>query len=35
MYVNPFWLGVVGTLVVEIMAVFVGTAITVWRNDKK
>ena len=35
MYVNPFWMGVFVTIVTEILAIFVGTAITVWRNEKK
>ena len=35
MYVNPFWMGVLVTVVVEIVAVLVCAVIVAGRSDNK
>ena len=35
MYINPFWFGVLVTIIVEIVACIVGAAITANKRGKK
>lgn len=35
MYVNPFWLGVLVTVVVEIVGIFIYAMALTWKRGKK
>jgi hypothetical protein len=35
MYVNPFWYGVVVTLLVEMLAMFISSLIIIYRRTKR
>ena len=35
MYVNPFWMGVLTTIGVELLAIVVAALVSGWRNNEK
>ena len=35
MYVNPFWMGVLTTIEVELLAIVVAALASGWRNNEK
>lgn len=35
MYVNPFWMGVLTTIGVELLAIVVAAVASEWRKDEK
>lgn len=35
MYIEPFWVGVIATVLVEVAVVVVAVGYSVWRDNKK